>query len=360
MVDEPMSSKWTLVTGANGFVGARLVRQLVEKGEKVKAFVRAGANLRELEDLPRDQVRIAVGDVRIVDRVYAGLRGCDKLYHVAANFSMDEKARARVLDDTVLGAEATLEAARRANIEKIVFTSSVATLGASASVEPMDESAGFNMKSANTYSEAKYAAERIALERVREGMPIVIVNPSLIMGPGDWKPTPSGAQIVEYLGHSPSFRMPTLPSGFSIVDVDDVAQGHIAAMERGKIGERYILGGENLSLHDFYALLADVTGLAEPGDELSRGKANLIASVSELVSWWKGHAPLLTRKMVENYYGNYVFVSSAKARRELGYEPRSAREALARACRWYIQNGYVSEQAARRARLELRPVSSHG
>ncbi len=351
-----MSSKWTLVTGANGFLGARLVRQLVEKGEKVKAFVRAGANLRELEDLPRDQVRIAVGDVRIVDRVYAGLRGCDKLYHVAANFSMDEKARAHVLDDTVLGAQATLEAARRAGIQKIVFTSSAATLGVSESSEPMDESNAFDLASPNTYSEAKYAAERLALQGVQDGLPIVIVNPSMIMGPGDWKPTPSGAQIVEYLGHSPSFRMPTMPGGFSIVDVDDVARGHIAAMEKGKIGERYILGGENLSLHDLYALLADVTGLAEPGEEISREKANLLASVSELLSWWNGRPPLLTRKMVQNYYGNYVFVSSEKARRELGYESRSAREALARACRWYIDHGYISQQAARRARLELRPA----
>jgi dihydroflavonol-4-reductase len=353
-----MSAKWTLVTGANGFVGARLVRQLVEKGEKVKAFVRAGADLRELEGLPRDQVRIAVGDIRIVDRVFAGLRGCDRLYHVAANFSMDEKERYRVLDDTVLGAESTLEAARRAGIEKIVFTSSAATLGASASSDPMDESDAFNLSSANSYSEAKHAAERIALECAAQGMPIVIVNPSLIVGPGDWKPTPSGAQIVEYLGLSPSFRVPTMPGGFSIVDVDDVARGHIAAMEKGKIGERYILGGENLSHHEFYTLLADVTGLSEPGAEISREKASLFATVSELVSWWNSRPPLLTRKMVQNYYGQYVFVSSEKAQRELGYEPRAAREALSRACRWYLDHGYVSPAAARRARLELRPAHS--
>lgn len=351
-----MSSNWTLVTGANGFLGARIVRQLVERGEKVKAFVRAGANLRELEDLPHDQVRIAVGDVRIVDRVYAGLRGCNKMYHVAANFSIDERARRTVLDDTVVGTEATLEAARRAGLEKIVLTSSVATLGATTSKEPMDESGDFNLSGANSYSEAKNSAERIALEKCGEGLPLVIVNPSVIMGPGDWKPTPSGAQIVEYLGHSPSFRVPTMPGGFSIADVDDVAQGHLAAMDKGCIGERYILGGENLSFHDIYALLADVTGLAEPGDQVSRGKATFFAKASEMLSWWNSQPPLLTQKVVENYYDRYVFVSSEKAQKELGYSPRPARETLARACRWYLDHGYVAPHAARRARLELVPA----
>jgi len=346
-----MSSDWILVTGANGFLGARLVRQLVEKGEKVKAFVRAGANLDQLKDLPSDQVRIATGDVRIE---YAALRSCDRMYHVAATFSFDESRRADVLADSIVGTKATLEAARRAGLKKIVVTSSIATLGTGSKDELLDESSEFGIQDPTSYSEAKHGAEAVALQAAKDGLPVVIVNPATILGPGDWKPTPTGAQIVEYLGMSPSFRVPTLPGGLAVVDVDDVASGHIAAMERGKVGERYILGGENLSYSDLYSLMSDISGLAEPGKELSRGMANLMATGMELVAAWTGRPPLLTRKMIENYYGEFIFVSSAKAKADLGYEPRSARDALARSCKWFLENGYVSKRAARRARLELR------
>lgn len=349
-----MSSDWILVTGANGFLGARLVRQLVEKGEKVKAFVRAGANLDQLKDLPSEQVRIATGDVRIQDRVYAALRGCDRMYHVAAAFSFDESKRADVLATSIEGTRATLEAARRAGISKIVVTSSVATLGTGSKDEPLDEDAGFDLRDPNSYSEAKHGAETVALEAAEAGLPVVVVNPGTIFGPGDWKPTPTGAQVVEYLGMSPSFRVPSLPGGISIVDVDDVAAGHIAAMEKGRVGERYILGGENVTFSGAYSLMSDITGLAEPGKELSRGMAKLLATGMQWAAAWTGRAPLMTTKMVDNYYGAYVFVSSEKAKAELDYEPRSAREALARSCHWYLENGYVSKRAARRARLELR------
>lgn len=351
-----MSRKYALVTGANGFLGARLVRALVERGECVKAFVRAGANLDQLRDLPQAQVKIATGDVRMCDRVYAALSRCDRMYHVAATFSLDEKRRSEILADSEEGAAASLEAARRAGIEKIVMTSSVATLGATANRDVLDESAEFNLTDPTSYAEAKLAGERVALRFAQEGLNVVIVNPSVMVGPGDWKPTPAGRQLVQYLGHSPSFRVPWTPGGFSYVDVDDVAQGHILAMEKGRAGEKYILGGENLDMQELFQLLSDVTGLAEPGDELSLGKAKVIAFFTELASSWSNTEPLLTGKVLHDYYGRYVFVTSEKAKEELGYSARPAREALARACRWFLDHGYLPQKAARRARLELLPT----
>ncbi len=348
-----MSSKWTLVTGANGFLGARLVRRLVERGEKVKALVRAGANLRELRDLPSSQVKIAVGDVRMMDRVFAGLRNCDTMYHVAATYSFDERRSREIMEDSVEGTEAALEAARHAGVEKIVVTSSIAALGTTQEPEAMTEEAEFNLGDCNSYSAAKHAAEKFALDQVKKGLPVVVVNPAAIVGPGDWKPTPTGRQIVDYLGHSPSFRMPYPRGGLCYVDVDDVADGHIAAMEKGRVGERYILGGDNLTMKEMLELLSDVTGLAEPGGELSLGKAKIVATVSECLSRWTGGPPLLTSKMVQDFYGTYSYANSDKARKELGYNPRSARKAFARACRWYLDNGYIADKAARRARLEL-------
>jgi dihydroflavonol-4-reductase len=322
----------------------------------VKALVRAGANLRELADLPSDQVKIAVGDVRMCDRVYAALSGCDRLYHVAATFSVDERRRGEVLADAAEGAAATLEAARRAGVRKIVLTSSVGTLGVSPSADKLlDESSPFGSGELTSYVEAKIAEERLALAAGEAGLPITIVSPSIMIGPGDYKPTPSGAQILNYLQFSPSLRMPIPPGGFSYADVDDVADGHIAAMEKGRIGERYILGGENLTNRQLIQLLADITGLAEPGKDMTRGKANFAALLAELYARYSGQPPLITSQLVSSYFDRYVFVSSEKAQRELGYSVRPCRESLIRACRWFLDNDFVSQQVARRARLELQP-----
>ncbi len=352
-----MSSRAALVTGANGFLGARLVRQLVERGDKVKALVRAGADLTELRDLPFDQVKIAVGDVRMCDRVYAALSGCDRMYHVAATFSVDERRREETLADAEQGTVAALEAARRAGVDKIVVTSSAGTLGVTRSPdEILDESSEFNLDSPNTYVAAKVAQEKRILEATRAGQPITIVNPASLVGPGDRRPTPIGQQIVNYLGFSPSLRMPVPPGGFCYADVDDVAQGHILAMEKGRIGERYVLGGDNLENRAMLQLLADITGLAEPGADMTRGKANMAAFFYEIYSAWTGQPPLMTRALIDDFFDRFVFVSSEKAKKELGYTPRPAREAFIRSCRWFLDNGYVPERAARRARLELQPA----
>jgi len=351
-----MSDKWTLVTGANGFIGSALVKALIARGDHVKALVRSGANLAQLEGLPPSQLRIAVGDLRIVDRVYAAMTACDRVYHVAAQVAVDETKREQIVRSSVEGTEATLEAARRAGLEKIVVTSSIFALGATEQPMDMDESQSFNVVHANAYAEAKHKAEAFALERAGDGLPVVVVNPGMVIGAGDFKPTTTGQMLVDYLKTSPAFKVPIAPGGRNFVALDDVVQGHILAMEKGRLGERYILGGENLTHREFYTRLSDLTGLAEPGADLTAGKAKMAAFLSELSASWSGKSPTVTKKLVENYFGRYLFVSSQKAMTELGYTPTSLNDAFAASLRWYMQSQLVPAAAARRVRLELRPA----
>jgi dihydroflavonol-4-reductase len=341
-----------LVTGANGFLGSRLVRHLVERGEHVKAFVRAGSNLDALRGLPEDQVTIAVGDIQSSHTVYRALIGCNRIYHVASNYSFWDRKPERIMNPAVVGTGAVLEAAAQRNIKKVVVTSSAATLGSTEAPAPMDETHAFNLSDAETYVLAKRAAEQVALERAQQGQPVVVVNPASIFGPGDWKPTPTGAMLVRYLNWPPSRRLPLPPSGgLSVVDVDDVVVGHRLAMEHGRIGERYILGGENLELSDlFQRVLPDVTGFAPILSSVGAGTLNFVARVLEAKArLGGGDPPLLTSKLVKNHVLRYVWVSSQKAAKDLGYKYRPATETLTRAVRWYIANGYVQESAAARS-----------
>ncbi|MCC6902388.1 MAG: NAD-dependent epimerase/dehydratase family protein [Polyangiaceae bacterium] len=349
-----MTQSWTLVTGASGFVGSRLVRALVERGEHVKALVRPGSSLRHLADLPSERCKLAFGDITVEHTVFRALASCDRLYHVASNFKMWDPDPDNILRPAIEGTRATLEAARRRGIQKIVVTSSVAAMGSTRAAEEMDETHEFNLQDPEAYVLSKYEAERVALEAADEGQPIVVVRPSAIYGPGDWKPTPTGQSLVDYLKTPPSLSIPVTDGGISVVDVDDVVEGHIGAMDKGAIGETYVLGGENITYHQLIDTLADITGLALPGRVLSEGMIGLVGSLMELKASWFGGDPKLTRKLARDYACAYVWVTSEKAERELGYQHRPARQTLARAVRWYLERGYVPEKAARRVRLELR------
>lgn len=348
--------KWTLVTGASGFVGGRLVHALIERGEHVKALVRAGSNLKYLTGLPSDRFRLAVGDILVEHTVFRALASCDRMYHVASNFKMWDPEPDKILQPAVEGTRATLEAARRRGLEKIVVTSSVAALGVSLDPESMDEEHEFNLADPETYILSKYEAERVAMEYADEGLPVVVVNPSGIMGPGDWKPTPSGAGIVRYLKTPPTMKLPVTEGGINIVDVDDVVDGHIAAMDKGAVGERYILGGENVTYAQMFDTLSDLTGLAPPGRVISPGLLELVGRAAELKSRLFGGDPLITYRLARDYGSAYTWVTSEKAESVLGYTHRPARETLARSVRWYLEHGYVPDRAARRVRLELRPT----
>lgn len=349
-----MAEPKILVTGATGFLGSRLVRQLVESGQHVKILARAGSSMRGLEGLPADQIEVSIGDITIEHTVYRALVGCSRLYHVAANYKMWDREPSRILDAAVVGTEATLSAARRRGLEKIVVTSSVAAVGATREAAPMDETFHFNREDSETYIVAKWRAEQIALAEAKKGLPVVVVNPTGIYGPGDWKPTPSGDAILKYLDWKFPFGFPCTDGGINVVDVDDVARGHILAMEKGRIGERYILGGENLTFEQFFTTLSDITGLVGPGRKSSEGQAMLLGRLMERWARITGGDPALTYKLARDFACHYAWVSSAKAETELGYKARSARQALSRSIRWYVENGYVSERVLRRIRLDLR------
>jgi dihydroflavonol-4-reductase len=344
---------WTLVTGASGFVGSRLVRELIARGERVKGFVRAGSNLKPLEGLPRDRFQLAFGDILVEHTLYRALASCHRMYHVAANFTMWDSQPDRIVAPAVDGTRAALEAARKRRLEKVVVTSSTATLGVSSTAEPMDESHAFNLPDAEAYVRAKYEAERVALE-LAERVPVVVVLPSSIVGPGDWKPTPSGALVTRYLKLPPTTRVPIMDGGLNFVDVEDVVRGHMLAMKQGQSGERYILGGDNLTFEQLFDTLSELTGLAPAGRKYAAAFLSMIGRVLELKARLFGGQPLISHRMARDYTGKFVFVTSAKAERELGYSHRPAREALARAVQWFLQQGYVPARAARRVRLELR------
>jgi dihydroflavonol-4-reductase len=339
-----MTAPRALVTGANGFLGSRLIRLLVRRGEHVKAFVRPGSNLASLRGLPGDQVELCVGDMRSEHTVYRALAGCNRLYHLAANYTPWHSDPRRILEPALLGTRAVLDAARRRDIKKIVVTSSAATLGSTAHGEVMDEGHEFNLPGAETVIVAKYRAEQIALEQARLGMPVVVVNPTIISGPGDWRPTPSGSILLRYLNWPTSRRLKIpLTGGLNIVDVDDVAAGHQLAMARGRIGERYILGGDNLELRDLLqGVLPEATGLSPALSNVSRATLIWTSRLLEAKARWRGKPPMATAKLVRDQLCRYVWVSSEKAERELGYTHRSAFDALSRGARWYTERGYVS------------------
>jgi dihydroflavonol-4-reductase len=351
-----MKNPWILVTGATGLIGGTLVRKLVERGEKVKAFVRAGANLRGLEGLSPDHCQLAFGDVTVEHTVYRALASCSQIYHLASAFSYGPKHPKQLIASAELGTREVLGAVRRRGLENIVVTSSAAVLGTISTPETMDETHEFNLVDPEPYVAAKLAADRVVQEFVARGMPIVSVLPTAVFGPGDYKPTPNGQSLIEYLKLPPGFSMPVSAGGISVVDVEDVAMGHIRAMEVGDVGERYILGGDNVTFTEFFQMLADITGLAEPSDLRGPLRIQLFAWAIETYAKLTGTPPSITSRLARDYAHAYVWVTSEKAERDLGYTHRPARETLARAVRWLLEHQYVPPPVADRVRLELRPV----
>jgi dihydroflavonol-4-reductase len=350
-----MRTQWTLVTGASGFIGSALVRRLVERGEHVKAFVRAGANLQPFAGLPPERFQLAYGDILASHTVYRALASCNRLFHVASAFRYFSARPAEILDPAVIGTRAVLDAAKERDLEHVVVTSSAAVLGTTRD-EPMDETHEFNLTDPEIYVRAKVEADEVVQERVSEGQPIISVLPTGVFGPGDWKPTPNGQTLLSYLKLKPGRRIPATDGGISVVDVEDVVDGHILAMAKGRPGERYILGGENVTFRDLFQLMHELTGLAEPGSAPGPGLVQLAGRLLEFGARWTGRDPILTYRLARDYAFARVWVTSEKAERELGYTHRPARETLARSIRYYLANRYVPEALANRVRLELRPV----
>jgi dihydroflavonol-4-reductase len=324
-----------LVTGASGFVGSAVARRLREAGYSVRALLRPTSPTAHLTGLGLDFV---TGDLRDPSSLREALAGVRYLFHVAADYRMWAPNPQDMIDTNVSGTRALMREAMRAGVDRVVYTSSVATLAARADGVSADETMPLEEQRAiGTYKRSKVAAERTVEELVAQGLPAVIVNPSTPIGPRDVKPTPTGRIIVE----AASGRMPAfVDTGLNMVHVDDVAEGHLAAFERGRVGERYVLGGQNASLAEILRTVAEAVGRRPPSIRIPRQALIPFAHVSEAIARRTGREPMLTLDGLR-MAKNKMFFSSAKAERELGYRARPYREGIADAIAWFRQAGYL-------------------
>lgn len=324
------------VTGASGFVGSAVARQLIAAGWQVRALARPTSPRTNL-DLPG--LDVVTGDMRDEGSVGAAMAGADAVFHVAADYRLWARDPEEIVRNNREGTRVVMQAAKAAGVARIVYTSSVATLRLHGDGTPSDETEPLTPETAiGAYKRSKVVAERLVEDMVRDGLPAVIVNPSTPIGPCDVKPTPTGRIIVEAAtGRMPAF----LDTGLNLVHVDDVASGHLAAFDKGRIGERYILGGEDMSLAAMLALIAREVGRKPPTVRLPRGPLFPLAYAAEAVASVTGREPFITvdgLKMAKYR----MFFSSAKATRELGYAARPAAEAVRDAIHWFRQAGMLT------------------
>jgi dihydroflavonol-4-reductase len=332
----------TLITGATGLVGSAVASKLVAQGFAVRALVRPGSPRSHLEGLGLEYV---AGDIRDAESVRRAMGGVRYVFHVAADYRLWARNPSEIFAANVDGTRTVMQEAKRASVERVVYTSSVATLGLRTDGGAADETVALSIEEGiGAYKRSKIAAERLVEAMIEsEGLPAVIVNPSTPIGPRDIKPTPTGRIIVEAArGRVPGF----LDTGLNLVHVDDVAEGHIAALKRGVIGERYILGGENVLLADMLTEIARLVGRRPPRLRLPRAVVLPVAYAAEATAWLTGREPFTTRdgiRMAEHR----MFFTAAKAERDLGIRPRPYREALVDAIRWFGAAGYLDGKRKR-------------
>ena len=320
------------MTGATGFVGSAVARRLLRNGHEVRVLARAGSDRRNLQGLNVDVVE---GDLTKPETLLPACDGCDALFHVAADYRLWAPAPSELYRANVDGTRAILEAAKRAGVPRIVYTSSVATLGIPKDGTPGSEITPVSVNDMiGHYKRSKFLAEEEVRKFAAAGLPVVIVNPSTPIGPHDIKPTPTGRVVRDAMnGRLPAY----VDTGLNVVHVDDVAQGHWLAFERGVVGERYILGGFNLSLREMLTEIADIAGRSPPKIRLPHGVVMPIAYASEAWARLTGMNPIATVEEVR-MSKKRMFFTSAKAERELGYSARPARLALEDAVRWFGQH----------------------
>ena len=324
-----------LVTGASGFVGSAVARLLVERGFRVRALVRPASPVAHLSSHDVEFVR---GDLRDAESVRPAMRGARALFHVAADYRLWARDPHEIVRNNLTSTRTVMDEARRAGVERIVYTSSVATLTCSPKGDVADETVPLHESAAiGAYKRSKVVAERLVETMVREGLPAVIVNPSTPIGPSDVKPTPTGRIIVE----AAAGRMPVfVDTGLNMVHVDDVAAGHLQALERGRIGERYILGGQNASLSEILAAIANHMGRRPPRVKIPRSAIMPVAMMAEMVARRTGREPFVTVDGLR-MSKNRMFFTAAKAERELGYTARPYAEGIRDAIEWFVQAGYL-------------------
>jgi dihydroflavonol-4-reductase len=330
------------VTGASGFIGANLVAALVERGHRVKALLRPGCDLRGLDTCHFETV---AGDLSQPDRLHEGMRGCDWCFHVAASYHLWLSDYRPMYAANVEGTRTVIDAALKAGCSRIVYTSTVGCIGLPRRngnlLEPTDEQTPVSeAQMSNHYKRSKWLAEQVAREFAGKGAPVIIVNPSAPVGPRDVKPTPTGKVIVDFLKR----QMPAyLDTGLNWVHVRDVAEGHILAAERGRVGERYILGNleGNWTMKEAFAILQEITGIAAPRFQVPYSVALAAAHVDETIARFTGKppkAPLAGVRMAKYK----MFFNPAKAIAELGLPQTPPRQALADAVEWFRKHGYAA------------------
>jgi dihydroflavonol-4-reductase len=332
-------SATVLVTGATGFVGSRVTRRLVERGEAVRCLARSTSVLRNLAGLP---LEIVHGDLNDPPSLDAAVAGCRVVYHVAADYRLWSRDPRELYRTNVEGTRSLLLAAGRGGCERVVYCSTVGALGIPEDGSPGTETTPVTLaQMVGHYKRSKFLAEEEARRAAERGVPVVIVNPSTPVGPGDIRPTDTGRMITRFL----SGRMPAyVDTGLNLVDVDDVAEGHILAAERGRVGERYILGHRNMTLREILETLAGLTGLPAPRVRIPNGLALVVAWIDQVVNGaLRRREPgipvegvLMARKR--------MYFDAGKAVRELGLPQTPVEEALERAVRWFREHGYVRRE----------------
>jgi dihydroflavonol-4-reductase len=331
----------TLVTGAAGFLGSHVARQLVARGENVRVLLRPSSQNRAIADLPLEYV---TGDLRDTNSLDRALKGIHRVFHAAADYRLWAQHSQDIYDSNVGGTKNILAAAKRAGVEQFIYTSTVATIAVDRPAQPNESTDAKLEEMIGHYKRSKWMAEREALNAAKEGLPVIVAMPTTPVGPWDWKPTPTGKLIVDFLnGKMPGY----VDTGLNFVGVEECAAGHLLVAEKGKVGERYLLGGENLTLKQVLDTLAKITGLPSPSLKISYNVALGVAYASTLFSRLVGKEPGIPVEGVK-IAQHKMFVDCARSRSELGFKPGPVAAALERAVRWYEANGYVTPRRAKR------------
>jgi dihydroflavonol-4-reductase len=331
----------TLVTGAAGFLGSHVTRQLVARGDEVRVLMRVSSTNRAIADLSLEYV---TGDLRDPASLDRAMKGVKRVFHVAADYRLWAKRSQDIYDSNVGGTKNLLEAARRAGVEQLIYTSTVATIAVDRPQHPNESTDAKLEEMVGHYKRSKWLAEKEALAAAKNGLPVIVAMPTTPVGPWDWKPTPTGKIILDFLnGKMPGY----VETGLNFVGVEECAAGHLLLAEKGKVGERYLLGAENLTLKGMLDLLSKITGLPAPKLKIPHGLALGVAYASTVFSRLIGREPGIPVEGVK-IARHMMYVDCSRARRELGFKAGPVAAALERAVRWYEANGYIAKGRAKR------------
>jgi len=334
----------TLVTGAAGFLGSHVARQLVARGDDVRVLLRVSSSNRAISDLSLEYV---TGDLRDASSLERAMAGAQRVFHVAADYRLWARRSRDIYDSNVGGTRNLLAAAKKAGVEQLIYTSTVATIAVDRPESPNEFTDAKLEEMVGHYKRSKWMAEQEVLKAAKDGLPVIVAMPTTPVGPWDWKPTPTGKIILDFLnGKMPGY----VETGLNFVGVEECAAGHLLVAEKGKIGERYLLGAENLTLKQLLDALARITGLATPAMKIPHGVALGVAYVESAFSRLIGKEPQIPVEGVK-IAQHMMFVDCSRAKKELGFAPSPVAGALERAVKWYRENGYVKAGRMKKMRM---------